>query len=233
MAELASSTIDGGAVALGRDRSYLWRRLHSLTGILPIGLFLLFHLFENMAAIAGPKAYDSGIAHLASLLPVPYFYLIEVGVLAVPILFHGLFGVYLALEGRPNVGAYGYRRNYLYVLQRTTGVVALVYLAYHVVSLRMMITLVGKGGGVEGHTGYINFHDAVVHFSSPAVLWFYVVGVLSTTFHFCNGLNGFCWTWGLTVGERSRRIVEWVSLGLFVVLSVPFLHILWSFYVAA
>lgn len=232
MAELASTT-PWTAAGLDKDRSYLWRRLHSLTGILPVGLFMLFHLFENMAAIAGPDAYNTGIAHLASLLPAPYFYLIEVGVLALPIAFHGFYGAYVSLEGKPNVGAYAYRRNYYYLLQRVTGVVALVYLAYHVVSLRVMITMMQKGGGVEGHVGYVNFRDMVMHYSNPAVFWFYVVGVLSCAFHFTNGLNGFCWTWGIAVGEKSRKVVEWLSLALFAVLSVPFLHILFSFHNAA
>ncbi len=72
----------------------------------------------------------------------------------------------------------------------------------------------------------------VLHYQSPLVLWGYVLGVLACVFHFTNGLNGFCWTWGLAVGERARKVIEWVTLGLFLVLSVPFLHILWSFYVA-
>ncbi|HEY3449827.1 MAG TPA: hypothetical protein VGK67_25960 [Myxococcales bacterium] len=232
MAELASSATPFEAAGAARDRSYLWRRLHSLTGILPVGLFMLFHLFENLAAIGGPRAYDSGIAHLASLLPVPYFYAVEIFVLALPIAFHGLFGAYLSLEGRPNVGAYPYRRNYYYLLQRVTGVLALVYLAYHVYSLRIAVTLAGKGGGVEGHPGYVSFQDMVRHYQDPLVLWFYVLGTLSCAYHFSNGLNGFCWTWGIAVGERARKVVEWVGLGLFAVLAVPFLHILWSFYAA-
>lgn len=229
MAEIAHASPLEGTAGLEKDRSYLWRRLHSLTGILPIGLFLLFHIFENMAAIAGADAYNSGIAHLASLLPIPYFYLIEVGVIVLPIAFHGFYGVYLSLEGRPNVGAYAYRRNYLYLMQRVTGVIALLYLAFHIITLRVMITMMQKGAGVEGHPGYVSFADMVRHYESPMVLGLYVVGVLSSAFHFANGLNGFCWTWGIVVGERGRKVVEWLSWAVFVALSVPMLHILWSF----
>jgi succinate dehydrogenase / fumarate reductase cytochrome b subunit len=217
------------------DRSYLWRRLHSLTGILPVGVFLLFHLFENLAAVGGEQPYNTGIAHLAGMLPSPYFFVIEALVIALPIGFHGLFGAYLALEGKPNVGACAYRRNYLYLLQRVTGVVALVYLAYHVVSLRVEITMAEVGGqvagfgAIEGHPGYVSFGDLVQHLGHPVVLAFYVVGTLSCAFHFANGLNGFCWTWGIAVGERSRRIVEYLSWAVFVALSLPFLHILWTF----
>jgi len=228
MAELAQSS-PLVAAGLEKDRSYLWRRLHSLTGLIPVGAFMLFHLFENMGAIAGAKQYDAGISKLASMLPAPYFYLIEIGVIATPLLYHGLFGAYLSLEGKPNLGAYAYRRNYMYLMQRVTGVVALIYLAYHVFALRIMITMMKVGGGVEGHAGYINYADLVRHYSSPAVLALYVVGTVSCAFHFSNGLNGFCWTWGIAVGEKSRRIVEIITWGLFFVLAIPMLHILWAF----
>lgn len=227
MSELAQSS--PLVAALPRDRSYLWRRLHSLTGVLPVGAFLLFHLFENLGALGGAEHYDAGIAKLASLLPQPYFFAVEVGVIAVPLLFHGLFGVFLALEGRPNVGAYPWRRNYFYVLQRVSGVLAMVYLAYHVLALRVMVTLMQAGGGVEGHPGYVNFADMVRHYQSPVVVALYAVGTVSCAFHFANGLNGFCWTWGIAVGERARRVVEWVSWALFVALAVPLLHVLWAF----
>ncbi|MBI5542459.1 MAG: succinate dehydrogenase [Deltaproteobacteria bacterium] len=239
MAELAATPAPLASTAgLEKDRSYLWRRLHSFTGVLPVGAFMLFHLFENMAAIGGEKAYNAGIAHLASLLPIPYFFLIEIGVIVLPIAYHGLYGVYLAIEGKPNVGAYAFRRNFLYLAQRVTGVIALLYLAYHVVSLRVQITMLEAGGkvsgfsGIEGHPGYVSFGDMVQHYSNPLVLGFYFVGTLACAFHLANGLNGFCWTWGIAVGERARKVVEWLSWVVFIVLSVPFLHILYSFRLA-
>lgn len=229
MAELAHAGSSEGPAAPERDSSYFWRRLHSLTGIVPVGLFLLFHIFENMAAIGGADAYDTGIAHLASLLPLPYFYLVEIGVILLPIAFHGFYGAYLSFEGRPNVGTYAYRRNYLYLLQRVSGLLALLFIAVHVYSLRVKITLLQTGAGVEGHPGYVSFADMVRHYENPLMLAFYVVGTLSAAFHFGNGLNGFAWTWGLVVGERGRKVVEWLGWAVFVALSVPLLHILWSF----
>jgi hypothetical protein len=55
MAEAASldRPIESGQV----DRSFLWRRPHSLSGVLPLGGFLCYHLFENLAALRGPTPY--------------------------------------------------------------------------------------------------------------------------------------------------------------------------------
>lgn len=212
-----------------KDRSFIWRRLHSLTGLLPIGFFMLFHLYENLGSLRGKEAYDEGIAHLANMLPVPYFYLLEIGVIALPILYHGFYGAYLSLEGKPNSFFYRYRRNTMYLLQRATGLIALVYLAYHVISLRVNITMAGVGQGVPGHEGYVSFKDMVAHYSNDWVAGWYVLGTLCCAFHFSNGLNGFCWTWGITVGDRSRKWVEWISWAAFVVIGAAFLHIIWNF----
>ena len=38
------------------DRSFLWRRLHSLSGVAPIGGFLIYHIYENMTALRGAEA---------------------------------------------------------------------------------------------------------------------------------------------------------------------------------
>jgi succinate dehydrogenase/fumarate reductase cytochrome b subunit len=31
------------------DHSFLWRRLHSLSGVLPLCAFLCYHVFENLS----------------------------------------------------------------------------------------------------------------------------------------------------------------------------------------
>ncbi len=213
----------------GSSHSFIFRRLHSLTGIIPVGGFLLFHIFENMAAIRGPEAYDEGILHLANLMPAAYFYLIEIFVLGLPILFHGFYGLYITFTGKTNVSAYQYRSNWLYFAQRVTGVLAFAFILYHIYSLRIAVTMMGAGAGLDGHPGYVTHADVVSHYASNGVLVAYIIGTLSSAFHLGNGLNGFCWTWGLAVGERSRRIVEIVGWVLFVAAAVPMLHILYSF----
>ncbi len=229
MANVATSPWEGGAVAGQPSHSFFWRRLHSLTGIVPIGGFLVFHIFENMAALRGEAAYNEGIEKIAKMVPGPYFYGIELGAILLPILFHALYGVVIAMQGKPNVGKYAYRRNFYYTLQRVSGVVALLYIVVHVGALRVGYTLLGKGGGLPGHPGYVTWADVQNHLAITGMFAFYVVGTLATIFHFTNGLNGFCWTWGIAVGEKSRKTVEYVAWGLFVAISIPTLNILYSF----
>ncbi|MGP8225528.1 MAG: succinate dehydrogenase, partial [Terracidiphilus sp.] len=47
--------------------SFLWHKLHSLLGIIPLGAFLLEHLLSNFEALKGPIAYGEQVRFLNSL----------------------------------------------------------------------------------------------------------------------------------------------------------------------
>ena len=51
----------------GQGTSFIWRKLHSLLGIVPIGAFLLEHLLSNFEALHGPLAYGEQVKFLNSL----------------------------------------------------------------------------------------------------------------------------------------------------------------------
>jgi succinate dehydrogenase / fumarate reductase cytochrome b subunit len=59
--------------------------------------------------------------------------------------------------------------------------------------------------------------QGVVH--NPWLLAFSILGILSATFHLANGIWSFCIVWGITISPRSQRLMEYVSLVVFVVLS--------------
>jgi hypothetical protein len=63
------------------------RRLHSLTGIFPIGVFLVEHFFGNAFATRGPEAYNR---YVEFLLGMPYLPALEIGLVFGPLLFHGI-----------------------------------------------------------------------------------------------------------------------------------------------
>ena len=57
----------------GQGTSFLLRRLHYLTGIIPVGAFLFEHiLISNSTAISGPEAYARQVSFLANL-PLVFF----------------------------------------------------------------------------------------------------------------------------------------------------------------
>jgi len=44
----------------------------------------------------------------------------------------------------------------------------------------------------------------------PVVALIYVLGIAACTFHFANGLWGFCFSWGITVSRRSQQLAATV-----------------------
>ena len=189
---------------------HFWlRRLHSLSGVLPIGVFLIEHMASNAFILGGPAAYNKQIEFLRSL---PFVGFIEITFIGLPILYHAFYGLYVWTTGKSNLIWYPYPRNFLYTLQRWTGLIALIYIGYHAYHTRIVNALFGT------EVSYARMHELV---SVPWVFWFYVIGLLAVMFHFANGVWGFLISWGITVSQRSQKIAgisaALVSLTLFIV----------------
>lgn len=192
---------------MATEREFLLRRLHSLLGVIPVGLFLIQHLVINHFATKSPEAFNNA-AHFMENLPFRYF--LEIFVIFLPIIFHAIYGLYIAFTAKNNVSKYGFMRNWMFKLQRYTGIVTLIFIVWHVWETRIAAAL-----GAD-----VNYDMMASILSSPAMFWFYIVGVIATIFHFANGLWSFCVSWGITVTPRSQLIATYVTMGIFVALSV-------------
>lgn len=188
-------------------REFLLRRLHSLSGMVPMGAFLFMHFFTNSFSHGGEAAFNEKVHFLRSL---PYLNFIEWGALFFPFLFHMFYGLVIIYSGQPNVLHESHGRNWLYFLQRLSAFPALGFILFHVVSTRFMHS-------EESANMYVVMTEA---FSNPLILAFYILGIVSIAFHFANGIATFCMTWGLTVGPTSQRIVGYACAGVGFVLAV-------------
>lgn len=198
---------------------HFWlRRLHSLSGVMPIGAFLLEHIFTNAFIIKGPEAYNEKIAFLQGL---PYVWFLEITFIAMPILYHAFYGFYIIFTGKRNLSSYPYTANFMYTLQRWTGIIAFIYIAYHVYHTRLVNALYGTEVSYERMVQFM--HD-------PKIFAFYMVGLAAVMFHFANGLWGFFISWGVTVGPKARKFSAWmcalVGITMFVVGAGSLIHLL-------
>ncbi|HUO06317.1 MAG TPA: hypothetical protein VMU16_14055 [Candidatus Binataceae bacterium] len=201
------------------ERHWLLRRLHSLSGIVPIGGFLLFHIFENAYILQGGQAWWKETAFTRT---IPFQIAVEAGVLWIPILFHGIYGLVITATAQPN--SYPYARNYQYTLQRATGILAFLFIGFHVLSTRGYF----YATGVE--TSFQRMHDFMMN---PLIFTAYVVGTLACAYHLANGIFTFSITWGLAVGPNAQRLVNRACTALFLVLAIAATSILIAFRVAA
>ena len=116
--------------------TFYMRRLHSLVGLVVIGVFLFEHVFTNSTVLQGAKAFNDALA-MMDLIPRPVFYGLEVFAIAVPILFHAIYGIYIAAQAKNNPGNYGYVRNWQFALQRYTAWLLIPFLIWHVGFMRV------------------------------------------------------------------------------------------------
>ena len=191
------------------NREFLMRRLHSLLGIVPIGLFLTQHLIVNHFATQGEEAFNTGANFLASL---PFVIFLEIFVIYLPLMYHAFYGLYIAFTSKNNPGKYSYLRNQLFVAQRYTGVFLVIFIAWHVFETRFQVAI--------GNAAEADFNMMTEILSNPWMVAFYIVGVITATFHFANGIWSFLVTWGITQSEKSQRYATYFTLLVFVVLSI-------------
>jgi succinate dehydrogenase / fumarate reductase cytochrome b subunit len=190
------------------ERHFWLRRLHSLSGIVPIGGFLAFHLYENYTATRGPDAYNKMTRTLQEL---PFAVPMEIAIIIVPLLFHGIYGLFVTSTAKPNVISNAYVRNWMYFLQRVTGVIVFAFILFHLWTTRLV--------QLQDHESLDLFRQVQAAVANPWIYAFYLAGILSATFHLANGVWSFSIVWGLTIGPKAQRRMLYVSAAVFLVLS--------------
>jgi succinate dehydrogenase / fumarate reductase, cytochrome b subunit len=176
------------------------RRLHSISGAIPLGLFLFSHLWTNLSAVFGRAAFDQKVAEIHAL---PALGWIEVIAIFLPLAFHAAYGIWLSREARYNVASYTHGRNWAYTFQRITGFVVFAFVLAHLWEYRVQVLLFGMPAQ--------SFYDTMrAHFSwtyghIPWIAVGYLIGSAAAVFHFANGLNGFVLSFGLVASRLAQR----------------------------
>ncbi|MEM1183517.1 MAG: hypothetical protein AAGI53_00800 [Planctomycetota bacterium] len=227
---------------------FLVRRLHSLTGIVPIGVFLMVHLVTNSSLAwglfglrgegDGLSLSEGGVKYFQKEVTwintqVPHLLLIEI-TLWVAIGFHSILGFYYATTGKRNTERYAYQDNWRYTLQRWSGYIGVLFIFYHVATLRWGWSFLIPDGTAWSHSFSASTLAAALQGSTEgwtamgvAVSLLYFVGITLLVFHFANGLWTSAITWGLTISEEAQKrwgyacgglgaalmLAGWASLG--------------------
>jgi succinate dehydrogenase / fumarate reductase cytochrome b subunit len=187
-------------IRAGKGYSFLLRKLHSLSGIVPIGAFLIEHILSNFEALKGPAAYAAQVKFLNSL---PLVRVLEWGFIFIPLAYHALYGVYIALRGKSNVVYYPWAGNWMYMTQRWTGYIAFVYIIQHVIRQRF------TGADLPEHPG-MAFAKVQHELSNPWMLAVYVIAMIAVCWHFSYGIWLFAAKWGITPGNKARKRFAYV-----------------------
>jgi succinate dehydrogenase / fumarate reductase, cytochrome b subunit len=210
---------------------FLLRKLHSLSGIVPIGCFLIEHMLTNSRAFtwfgwfqSGPTQFNKAVHFLHEL---PFLPFLEIFGIFLPIAFHAIYGLVIAWQGQGNTTQYPHMDNARYRLQRITGYITVVFIIVHLLKFRFAHWLGGPEFIGSEDPFEITRHGLTAWnpwgtFIVPAwfTFLFYWIGLAAACFHFGNGIWGFCISWGLTISPRGQRGVlvlsMLVSIALFI-----------------
>ncbi|MGB0714912.1 MAG: succinate dehydrogenase [Phycisphaerae bacterium] len=195
---------------------FLIRRLHSLSGLIPIGVFLFMHLTTNASVLGGADEFQKSVDRIHALGPllIP----VEIVGIFIPLLFHTIVGFQIMFTAMPNTQAYRYGGNVRYTLQRATAVIAFFFIIFHLYHLHWTGKPFG-GGAFDPHAAPATTAKAIQ--SSMWIAPLYAIGVVATVFHLANGIWTSLITWGITIRPQSQRVsgVICASFGVLLALA--------------
>ncbi len=201
-------------MAIKISRSFMMRKLHQLTGIVPLGAFFFVHLFTNSKAMSGAEVFNDAVADIHH---VPYLLFVEIFGIFLPLLFHSVYGIFISAEARSNALNYGYGRNWFYVFQRVTGVFLFFFLLFHILNFRFGMIPGLNTTAVAGNAD-LAFKIVSAEFQITWVLILYFLGVAATAWHLAYGIFLFAVDWGIVIGEKAQKYTLYACVGLSVFL---------------
>lgn len=203
---------------------FIIRRLHSLSGLVPVGAYMTVHLLTNASVLDSPATFQRNVNQIHSLGSV--LWVVEWLFIFLPLLFHAVLGVVIIRGGLPNVSSYPLSGNVRYSLQRASGMVAFFFIMWHVFHMHGWFHFDGYLKSVAEPLGGAQFKpynaasSAAQALRSGAVQVLYAIGVLSCVFHLANGIWTMGITWGVWVSPAAQRRANYASIVFGVAMSI-------------
>ena len=127
-------------------------------------------------------------------------------------------GVVIIQSGLPNTSSYSHSSNIRYSLQRASGMIAFVFIFWHVFHMHGWFHFDWWTEGVAEPLGGHKFRPysaastAALALRPLVVRLLYAVGILSCVFHLANGLWTMGITWGLWVSPAAQKRANWLAI---------------------
>jgi len=211
----------------GVSHYFIIRRLHSLCGLVPVGVFLGVHLMIGASVLvrgASGAEYQRTVGLIQGLgsILAP----IEVFGILLPLAFHALLGLQITYCGEVSIHIYRYGGNVRFALQRIAGIIAFVFILFHVWQMHWLGEVLG--GGVFDPLEAPGTTAAVIQ-SSWWVAPVYAVGVVASVYHLAAGIWTALITWGVAIRPRTQRVCGYLCTVFGIVLACIGLAALWGF----
>jgi succinate dehydrogenase cytochrome b subunit len=204
-------------MAIKLSTTFLLRKLHQLTGIVPLGLFFFVHMFTNSKAMNGEAQFEKAVQDIHD---IPFLLFLEIFGIFLPLVFHSVYGVIISTEARPNTLSYNYGRNWFYFFQRATGIFLFFFIFFHILNFRFGLIPGLNTTPIAGNSG-LSFNIVSAEFAIPWVMVLYILGIAATAWHLAYGFWLFAVDWGIVIGEKAQKYALYgcvaLAFGLFAV----------------
>jgi succinate dehydrogenase / fumarate reductase cytochrome b subunit len=200
-------------------RRALVLRAFSLSGVVPLGAFVLVHAAVNARALAGDGPFLDAVRMTTSLPGLPIF---ETLFIFAPLAFHGVLGLAMVALRVPLATPSPYPRA-LRLAMRVTGVLAIAFLALHLPELRFHTPGARMSGAALLAT--LDASLSTMRGGLPLRAVAYMLGSGCVCLHLAAGLWGAFAASARGQEARARRIAGWWSAVVGVVLWLLFVNV--------
>ncbi len=184
----------------------LFPRLGSVLAIAPLGVWTVWHLWENLYAWRGEAEWSARVTEVGN----PVSSVLTSVVIFGPLIVHTLWGLRRLKMTKPN--AMPFFGNVKYLRQRATALGVMGFLMAHVFLARIKPAL-------HNPSGHETFEDIAAHMHHhPPTLIVYLLGVLGVAFHLANGVYTASFIHGLAASAKAMPRAQVASVLLFVAL---------------
>jgi succinate dehydrogenase / fumarate reductase cytochrome b subunit len=191
------------------------------------------HLVTNASVLDGPGTFQKNVHMIhnlgSALLVVEWVFIF------LPILFHGVLGLLIVQGGLSNTRRYPLGSNIRYTLQRSTGVMAFVFIMLHVFHMHGWLPFEWWAEYVARPLGGKQFYPYNAASSASLALrsswiWLpiYAIGISACVFHLANGIWTMGITWGVWTRPASQKRASFVCGVFGIVLAGIGLAALWG-----
>lgn len=186
---------------------FLRSRLGSFLAVVPLGVWTVNHLWNNLSAFKGAAAWQAAVTEY----PHPLAFFLSSLIALLPLGLHTVWGMFRLAHARPNVVRYRYFGNLKYLLQRLSALGLLLFLGAHLWLAMFRPRL------VQGRPEPFADIAHEMHHHGPTLV-VYILGVLGIAYHLANGMQTFLMGWGIVSSKRALRKLDLLVVLLFLVL---------------
>ncbi len=214
---------EGTEASWWTQHEFLLRRLHSLSGLVPIGAFMVTHLLVNASLLNSAATFQTNVYRIHALGRM--LWLVEWLFIFLPLMFHGILGLIIIRSGVSNVSGYPYSSNLRYTLQRISGIIAFLFIGWHVFHMHGWIHIeswMRMARNLQGSQFRpMNAASSVVYaMQSWWIVALYAIGILACVYHLANGIWTMGITWGIWTSPAGQRRANWIAGGFGLAVAV-------------